>query len=77
MTRLLSQGNAKKSIGITQPDKGNAMGSYMNQHHPPGSPNKGGKSPGGTGGAHPPVTAGEPQRSLIKGRGQYYKNYGA
>lgn len=24
----------------------------------------------------PPVTAGEHQRSLIKGRGQYYKNYG-
>lgn len=23
----------------------------------------------------PPISAGEPQRSLIKGRGQYYKNY--
>ena len=66
MTRLLSSGNAKKSIGITQPDKGNAMGSYMNQNNPAGSPNRGGKSPRG---AHPPVTAGEPQRSLIKGRG--------
>ena len=44
------------------------MGSYMNQNNPAGSPNRGGKSPGGTGG-HPPVTAGEPQRSLIKGRG--------
>jgi hypothetical protein len=53
------------------------MGSYMNQQHPAGSPTRGGKSPGGPGGAHPPVTAGEPQRSLIKGRGQYYKNYGA
>lgn len=47
-------------IGITQPNKENAMGSYMNQNHGPGSPGKGGKSPGLNAAAHPPVTAGEP-----------------
>lgn len=56
-------------IGITQPNKDNAMGSYMNQNHAPGSPGKSAKSPGLNSGGQPPVTAGEPQRSLIKGRG--------
>lgn len=69
MTRLLSSGNQKNSIGIINPDKTNAMGPYL-----VGSPKKSSNAGINT---SQPVSASEPQRSLIKGRGQYYKNYGA
>jgi len=69
MARLLSSGNPKKASGITQPSKGNAMNSYMAMQHA-GSPLRAKQaSMAPPAGNQPPVTAGEPQRSLIKGRG--------
>ena len=69
MTKLLSTGGPKKSIGIIQPNLASNMGPYLVN-----SPKKGTNT---NTGSSQPVSANEPQRSLIKGRGQYYKNYGA
>ena len=69
MTRLISSQNPKKSTGaVTQPTGGGPMNAYMGQQQL-GSPPRAPKPAMAATGPHPPVTAGEPQRSLIKGRG--------
>lgn len=72
MQRLLKSQEGKKPVAVLKPHTQGLSGytPYTMQHavHSPKSTSK------HTDGIMPPISAGEPQRSLIKGRGQYYKN---
>lgn len=73
MQRLLKSQEGKKPVAVLKTHTQGMSGytPYTMQHglHSPKSTSK------HTNEGMPPISAGEPQRSLIKGRGQYYKNY--
>ena len=75
MQRLLKSQEGKKPIAVLKSQtQYNAMNGYAAQQAI-GVANTSPKSGARTGDMIPPISAGEQQRSLINGRGQYYKNY--